>query len=95
MLNPIGFKYFINVFKYSLLETFCNGKILFMFLIVVAILVGIWGNAMNIEWYNSAHGVHTLSNPRMEAIHLMMSVIAITAIIFTYYTIKRIIKELN
>ncbi|MCT4605934.1 MAG: hypothetical protein N4A64_07480 [Marinisporobacter sp.] len=66
-----------------------------MFLIWVAILVGLWGNAMNIEWYNSAHGVLTSNNSRMEAIYLMLGVTVLVAIIFICCIIKGIIKKLN
>lgn len=95
MKNPVPLKCLVKGLKHGLIETLCSGKVLFMLFAVVVILVGIWGNAMNIEWYNSAHGVQTLSNPRMEAMHLMIGVIAITGSIFIYCISKSVIKELN
>lgn len=88
-------KRFIRVLISTLYDILLNGKTWFMFIMLLILLWAIWSNAMQIEWYNSAHGRIISYNPRTQAIYTIIKTITISGIIFIFFLVKQTVKKLK
>ena len=86
---------FAEALKASSIQTIFHKKAILAFLQLVITLIMIWQYHVDLEWYNSAHGVISSTSPTKQAVLYMIAVTVYAVMIYLVLVVRGTIKRVK